>query len=181
MSYQFYCPAGHLLEAEPDYAGQHCQCPTCGADMLIPPPPSGHAAGHQQPAYEQPVDETTPEEEGFPGLRFGPGPRRGEVEEAPRIGDSAKDDPERILHIPCPNGHELETPMSMVGTNAMCPHCEATFRLKFENSVEGKEERKKQQELKEERWGRSALRWSIILASLAILGLIGLIIAMSLG
>lgn len=232
MAFQFYCPSGHLLEAEPQYVGQQVRCPTCGAAMLIPSPPGGYPApaqpqyqapGHQQPSYQQPsyqqphypqpgyqhvghppatawhgpaapspavmeqaaeptASQVEPEPAGdeFPGLRFGAGGRRGSVEEAPDIGGS-KDDPERILHIPCPNGHELETPQSMVGSDAMCPHCEATFRLKYENSVEGKAERKRQQELKEEKWGRSALRWAIILGSLVLVGLLGLIIAKSLG
>ena len=41
-----------------------------------------------------------------------------------------------LLHIPCPNGHELETPLDMIGQRAMCPHCGVEFRLKREKSVE---------------------------------------------
>ncbi len=43
---------------------------------------------------------------------------------------------ESILHIPCPNGHELETPLDMLGQRAMCPHCGAEFKLKREKSIE---------------------------------------------
>jgi hypothetical protein len=43
---------------------------------------------------------------------------------------------ELLLHIPCPNGHELETPPSMIGQRAQCPHCGAEFRLRRENSIE---------------------------------------------
>lgn len=41
-----------------------------------------------------------------------------------------------MLHIPCPNGHELETPYDMLGQRAMCPHCGVEFKLKREKSVE---------------------------------------------
>ena len=44
----------------------------------------------------------------------------------------------RVVHIPCPNGHELETPLDMIGQEVLCPHCAAQFRLRNEDSVEFK-------------------------------------------
>jgi hypothetical protein len=43
---------------------------------------------------------------------------------------------ETLLHIPCPNGHELEVPLDMLGQRALCPQCNVEFRLRREKSVE---------------------------------------------
>ena len=59
----------------------------------------------------------------------------------------------------------------------MCPHCSAQFRLRFEDSLEYKEEKKKESQRRETAFGRSALKWAIMLAVLVGVGLIGLIIA----
>jgi DNA-directed RNA polymerase subunit RPC12/RpoP len=39
MAFQFTCPSGHLLEADPMQVGQQCQCPHCGVMFAIPAPP----------------------------------------------------------------------------------------------------------------------------------------------
>ena len=36
MAFPFYCPQGHLLQGEPEQAGQPCQCPQCGSTFLVP-------------------------------------------------------------------------------------------------------------------------------------------------
>jgi len=46
MSYQFLCPHGHLLEAEPEEQGETAQCPFCGCLFVIPPPVTGGSACH---------------------------------------------------------------------------------------------------------------------------------------
>jgi hypothetical protein len=38
MPFQFECPQGHLLEGEPQQAGQTINCPVCGMLFIIPPP-----------------------------------------------------------------------------------------------------------------------------------------------
>ena len=90
MSFQFECPNGHLLEGTPDQAGQQCHCPTCGMLFLIPEP----IAEEEEP---EPAG-------GWPAV--GGRRKRG-------LGDLAPKGPE-LLHIPCPNGHQLETPPEML-------------------------------------------------------------------
>ncbi len=119
----------------------------------------------------------------FPGIRTSPrtgGPVREPPADVPDADSlelgSPWDDPNRVVRILCPKGHELETPVSMVGTDAMCPHCSAQFRLRYEDSLEYREELEKEREQREERFGRSALRWAIVTTVLVVLGLVGLIL-----
>lgn len=86
-----------------------------------------------------------------------------------------KDDPNRIVRIPCPKGHELHTPMSMIGMDAMCPECGEQFNLRYEDSIEGKEEREQKQQEREERMTRIILKSAIgaaVVVGLAILTMI---------
>src|SRR5690349_1780314 len=41
-----------------------------------------------------------------------------------------------LLHIPCPNGHELEVPPDMIDTEVLCPQCNVQFRLRAKDSIE---------------------------------------------
>lgn len=175
MTFQFTCPQGHLLEGDPAHAGMQSQCPMCGTMFLIPQPP-----GVPDPTGGAPGDDA-----GDPspfGLNFGPPaePAGGAeaVAEAPPVGeDSAppeEEDP--LIHIVCPNGHELETPMSMVGTDAMCPHCEVEFRLQYEDSIEYRDKKRQERERREAAFGRKALNFAIITAVLVMAILIGLMV-----
>lgn len=38
MGFYFFCPEGHILEAEPDQVGQAAACPFCSVTMIIPQP-----------------------------------------------------------------------------------------------------------------------------------------------
>ena len=52
------------------------------------------------------------------------------------IGEMSASATEEVLHIPCPNGHELETPVEMIGQRARCPQCGVEFKLRREKSTE---------------------------------------------
>ncbi len=177
MTFQFTCPQGHLLEGDPAHAGMQSQCPICGTMFLIPQPPG---------AAPDPAGE-------FPGVGpAGPSPfslNLGppiEMAQAPEAAEAApavpgpaappEEEPDPIVHILCPNGHELETPMSMVGTDAMCPHCEVQFRLLYEDSTEYREKKRKDREHREAAFGRKALNFAIITAVLVMASLIGLMV-----
>ena len=66
-----------------------------------------------------------------------------------------------MLHIPCPNGHELETPLDMVGQRALCPHCGVEFRLRREKSIEYLH----QQEILDRRRARFWFQLAVMVAS----------------
>ena len=35
-----------------------------------------------------------------------------------------------MMHIDCPNGHEMEVPREMLNQDALCPKCDVQFRLR---------------------------------------------------
>lgn len=155
MSFQFQCPHGHLLEGEPDQAGQQCTCPLCGVLFIIPQPVAApEPPGSAPPAYEPPAP--PPE---TPALSF----------------TAAEPTSAGLLHIPCPKGHELEVPRDMLNQFVECPHCQAQFHLRERDSVEYRKKHAAEQERRWERAGQTWLQWAIIFAVLVVLGLITLI------
>lgn len=170
MPYQFHCPQNHLLEAEPEQAGQQVQCPVCGTALVIPQPPG------QTP-------EAPPEGSPFPGGQFNAPP----MTQAPPAGGfagigagTAPFNPGEIttpqlLHIPCPNGHELEVPPDMINQDVMCPHCNVQFRLRERDSKEYKRRKKEEMELKDLKAGKNWLMWAVIFAVCILAGLVALI------
>ena len=157
MSYQFHCPHGHLLEGEPEQAGQPCNCPLCGVLFLIPPPLPEHTAA--APPATAPPPAATASPESTAAVSFDP------------TGKS----PQTLLHIPCPKGHELEVPRDMLDQFVECPQCGEQFHLRERNSVEHKKKRADELERKWERRGQMWLNWSIAIAVMVVLGLISLI------
>jgi hypothetical protein len=175
-----------LLEGDPAHAGMQSQCPMCGAMFIIPQPPApaptvGSAAGF---GVSDPAPQIGAGQPGGFNLSFGPPPETPQgpaaiAEPAPAAPEPAappEPEPDPIVHILCPNGHELETPMSMVGTDAMCPHCEAQFRLRYEDSREYREKKQKEREHREAMFSRKALNFAIVTAVLVMIGLIGLMV-----
>jgi hypothetical protein len=146
MTFQFLCPQGHLLQGEEAHMGMQCQCPQCGMAFIIPTverPASPTSADITMPSQAMQIDLD---------LLADPNDRPDTAGEASGIADAgaaglelenldvseldraaAGDD---MLHIPCPNGHELETPPDMIGQRVMCPHCQVEFRLRREKSIE---------------------------------------------
>jgi hypothetical protein len=157
MTFQFLCPQGHLLQGEEEHMGMQCECPQCGMAFIIPTvehsgyAPQPNATGGADPALDlAPLPETDPIPELAPmpdmlgspehvaaaGAQQGQSVRQMDFNE-PGVADL--DDvaaSESLLHIPCPNGHELETPLDMIGQRAKCPHCGVEFRLRREKSIE---------------------------------------------
>lgn len=82
----------------------------------------------------------------------------------------------RVVRIPCPQGHELQTPMDMVAQDVLCPICGTQFHLRYEDSVEFKEEQTELQRRKAERVNQAALKWSIGAAIVVVLGIFMMII-----
>lgn len=152
MPYQFSCPNGHVLEAEESYAGQQTQCPECAAAFVIPQP-QFVGAGGTSPAG------------GFPAI--GPGAAAAARFESP-AGP-------RLLHIPCPNGHELETPPDMIGQEVLCPHCGEQFLLREKDSIEHKRRRREERERKERKASNLWFNAAITVAVVVVLGLVILI------
>ena len=178
MSFQFQCPQGHLLEGDPSHAGQAVNCPTCGMLFLIPAPLA--APAQVQPAYG-PVygspEEQAPSRFAHLGAA-GPAddPAAAANEPAPPVMEAPEPPAEpELLHIPCPNGHELETPLDMLDQEVLCPQCNVQFRLRKKDSVEFKRKKEETERLKEIKAGNFWLNMAIVAAVLVGLLVVGLI------
>jgi hypothetical protein len=187
MSFQFTCPQGHLLEGDPAHAGMQSQCPMCGEMFIIPSPPDvapapgasfpgvapadAGSSGGNMFSFNNLIPNIGPPPEEPPQAVAEPAPAAAEPVAAP-----VQEEADPLVHICCPNGHELETPMSMVGTDAMCPHCQVPFRLRYEDSKEYIEKKRKDRERREAAFGKKALQFAIIAAVLILLLLLGLIV-----
>jgi len=194
MAFQFLCPQGHLLQGDESQVGQQCKCPYCEVEFFVPPP-SGEVpadqpgagedatwsatpamAGSQEPVFDEPEAgeyyEEAEEEEGFPGIHTG-GPQ-ADAGEVPAFGLAAAEQAS-VVHVICPHGHVLETPRDMLGQDAMCPYCEAEFRLRFEDTEEYRREREEQRERREQKLGKAWMNWAIAVAVVVVMGVIILV------
>ena len=170
-------PQQQQAQAPPSFQPPDPQAPPPQQPAVGPPPYQQPAVG--PPSFQPPTAETRPEPGGvdFPGIRTEP--------EAGRSGRAAGP-PEQIevpgraeapiVHVVCPNGHQLETPREMLGQEALCPFCQVRFRLRLEDSVEYREEKAKERKRREIRASQLWLRWAIAAAVVVVLGLILLVI-----
>jgi hypothetical protein len=152
MPFTFYCPQGHLLEAQESQQGTQGRCPTCSAVFVFPtvagtpapatPAPAAVSGGANFPAFD---------------AAYGPG--------VPAPGNTSSQSfaaPPRILQILCPRGHQIPTPEDLLGTTTICPYCNQSVVVSFENSLE---HRKQQQAIENEREaasGRFFLRIAVV-------------------
>jgi hypothetical protein len=172
MAFQFTCPQGHLLSGDESQAGQQCHCPTCGMLFIIPEPIAApvavsFGAGNRFAG----LAETQPAE--APALSFGGGGAATATMAPPAPA-------EELLHIACPNGHELETPVDMLDQDVLCPQCNAQFRLRRKDSIEHKRKKEIEEQVRLEKLGSLWLTWAIVAVVVVVLGLAGLIIASNL-
>jgi hypothetical protein len=182
MTFQFLCPQGHLLEGEEAHMGMQCQCPQCGTAFIIPTiAQPGHAPSQGASSAASSVDELElaplAPMDALKELEAEPAPAKktGSTLDPSELDDSDMGTgvvKEPLLHIPCPNGHELETPLDMIGQRAKCPHCGVEFRLKREKSIEYI----RQQEALERRQAKFWFQLAIIAASFVVVVLIAMIV-----
>lgn len=174
MSFHFQCPNGHLLEADESQSGQSCTCPHCSVSLVIPASPASSAPTPNvtsPPAASEPAS-TAPEI--YPEFKVGDIGRTSKSVTVNPAGDD-----EQLLHIPCPNGHILDTPLDMLGQDVLCPHCDAQFRLLERNSVEFQRRQELEERRKEARANKFWLNFAIVAAVIFVFGLILMVIAAS--
>jgi hypothetical protein len=193
MTFHFQCPYGHLLAGEESQAGQQCMCPVCTALFIIPAPLT--------PAF--PAVSPFPEPEPTPGAgraaapspfpAFDPYDRRPSktrpaITPEPEPPASPPPTPpasaplvvvpteSEVLHIPCPQGHMLETPAEMLDQEVLCPHCQVKFYLRRKDSEEYKQKKRAERVRKEQRKGQAWIIWAVVVVIAVLLGLGYLII-----
>lgn len=189
MAFRFFCPQGHILEADLDQVGQAAACPFCGMAMLIPPPrgdlplgqPPGYNAWAETPEDVPPLDAGETSQDSPEGATH--------EETATAVPATAEEKPpgetlahasawsHEIFHIPCPRGHLLETPDHLLGTEAMCPFCQAVFRLEYEQSQEYQAKLAREREEAQRRQELFWIRLAVAAVVLFVIGLIALIVS----
>lgn len=184
MPFQFTCPQGHLLEAEPFQAGQQCVCPMCGQPFLIPSPvgavapmlggPAMYGSTSALPDSAAREEQLAPQPEPQAAPQASAEPTGADAAAGlPFVTQNTADLP--LLHIPCPKGHELEVPRDMLNQFVECPQCQAQFTLRERDSVEYRKKHSAEMERRWEQTGQAWLQWAIIFAVLVVIGLITLI------
>jgi hypothetical protein len=171
MTFQFTCPAGHLLEGELSQAGQPCQCPECGAPFEIPQP--APAPARSRPPAGPGLAAAPEVYADFPGGSSGGEFDAGGFDAGGGLDAASELD---VVHIPCPNGHVLETPRDMIGQDVLCPQCQAQFRLRETHSLEYRRRKEAEDDRIARRRGKLWLNWAIVAAVVVGLSLIGMVI-----
>lgn len=173
MSFQFYCPNGHLLQGEESQAGTTIGCPVCKMEFIIPSPvpqpppvapPAVDTARTPGPAafFEQ---NSPPSGNPFDFAKKSDTFTVGETDysvaklAAPKTSATVS-----RLHIPCPSGHILEVTRDMLGEEAICPQCQLEFVLRFEKSLEYQKEKEQRETLQAAKVAKAWLMWSIAAA-----------------
>lgn len=143
----------------------------------LPVGPSPEAGSPQGASPGFPVIQTEPPAEPAAPTATPEQPAPPATEAAAPPAEEAKEP--RIVRIPCPNGHELQTPMDMVNQEVLCPICGTQFHLRYEDSLEFKEEQAELRRRKAENLNYAAMKWSIIAAVVIVLVILGMIIYMA--
>ena len=114
MGFHFKCPQGHLLQAEPTDMGRQSSCPHCGTAFIVPLP-IGAVAMPQPvlPQIVQPFSSGSAPVTGPEAIPVVRPSRPGGPVELPASAD------QHLIHIPCPNGHELEVPNDMLDQDSV--------------------------------------------------------------
>ncbi|HVA48789.1 MAG TPA: hypothetical protein VNH11_20655 [Pirellulales bacterium] len=176
-----YPPASYPGPA-PGYPGAGPVMPAWPAPGYGPPSPEqpfvagpfAPAAGPAAPAFPaEPAHD-------FPTIQTEPPAQSAAPEPAPSPAEQppAAEEPKepRIVRIPCPQGHELQTPTDMLDQEVLCPICGTQFRLRYEDSLEFKEEQTERRRHRAEQLNQAALKWSITAAVVVVLGILGMIL-----
>lgn len=112
----------------------------------------------------------------------------GQQQPAEEGGFSISKGPEtsnEIIHIPCPNrqcpyhAQPLEVHSSMVGQDVMCPLCQTTYTLHYDDSIEYRSRQEEAIRRKEEKFARSALNWAIAAVIIVVFGMVVMMVMLS--
>ena len=87
----------------------------------------------------------------------------------------------KTFRIPCPNGHVNVTPAHMLGTQVVCPKCNAFYTLQMADSVEYHQIADRQARKLEEEIAKKWLARAIYAAIFIVVSLVGMIVISVLG
>lgn len=117
MSFEFYCPNGHLLEGDDEQLGTQGRCPIC--NVMFTFPTTTLVARREKLRHDAKVrvDE-------------------GKAEAAePELPPEPIVPERRVIQVLCPKGHVLDTPEELLGSEVKCLRCKTRFVPTTERSV----------------------------------------------
>lgn len=82
----------------------------------------------------------------------------------------------KTFRIPCPNGHVNVTPAHMLGTQVVCPKCNAFYVLQMSDSLEHRRVAEAEAGRKAEEEAKKWLQWAIYAAIFIGVSLVGMIV-----
>ena len=179
MAFQFMCPQGHVLQGDESLAGQTIQCPQCSTSFIVPSADATSEAVPPQPPAPQ--DSVEGDDLGIASIGRGRRSARfafldededttGQTPEVINVGPKTSFDPtgdpasDRMVSVPCPNGHVLNTPYSTMGEEVLCPHCGSMFVLSYTNSLEYHRDVEMKQDVRDRQLGKKWFTWAILAA-----------------
>lgn len=204
MPFQFYCPNGHLLQANENQIGQSCVCPHCQIEIIIPAPTGYTPAPSSAPPTPPGAPTSQPPVSSFTGLNsqnnngnppptsdfnvhrkkrnFDFGASQAAAQEAENAAqkpaqkmDIGDPDEDERLHCLCPTGHPLDIDRNMIGQKAMCPYCQKTFVITLERTVEYINKKKRAEELEDKKTAKLLFQWAIVAIVLAVIFIVVMI------
>jgi hypothetical protein len=155
------------MPGQPGFPGQQYPDPAYQQMPYQQPGMYQQPGAYQQPAYQQPG----PPAEAFPNIVT-----EEQEEAAPAEPEKPVDTRPPVVRIPCPAGHELQTPIDMVGQDALCPYCNVQFTLRYEDSLECKEQQAEAQRHRDEQMNKFWLKWSMIAGGVVVVSILGMIL-----
>jgi predicted RNA-binding Zn-ribbon protein involved in translation (DUF1610 family) len=99
------------------------------------------------------------------------------------VSQRAAFDPEgsgpKLVHVACPAGHELITPLDSMGQEVLCPYCGAQFVMRYKATREFKDERQRKEDAQQQKLGENWLMWAVIVGVGVLVMLVGMMILSS--
>jgi len=117
MSFEFYCPNGHLLEGDDEQLGTQGRCPICGTLFRFPTTTLVARREKLRREAEMPASDAAAESA------------------APELAPEPVVPERRVIQVLCPNGHVLNVLEELLGSEAVCLKCKTKFVPTTERSI----------------------------------------------
>lgn len=155
MSFEFYCPNGDLLEGDDEQLGTQGRCPICGSVFMFPKTTLVAAREKRRRDAQNAVDVAAVDA----AVEADPPPEPLVLEP-------------RVIQVLCPNGHVLNTPEELLGSEAVCLKCKVRFSPTVERSVTYLRNKHRYETQKGAAQGRFWLGVAIVAATVVVTALV---------
>jgi hypothetical protein len=81
----------------------------------------------------------------------------------------------RIVTVPCPNGHPIQSAYSHMGQEILCPRCGEQFVLRYTDSLEYRRDKEVKEQAAARKLGKTWFTWAVVAACGVVVLLVALI------